>query len=90
MWNVGVHGDWKYCRCSSQSEGRHGSHQEYGQFSRYVTLSSFFNAEFLTNCYVCTLIGRSNYIDEESMRGTPDPGAYAVMAAFETAAKEMK
>ena len=53
-----------------------------------TTLGMLF-AEVFACMYVC-LLGRSNYIEEESMRGTPDPGAYAVMAAFETAAKEVK
>lgn len=26
--------------------------------------------------------GRSNYVSQERMRGTPDPGAFAVAAAF--------
>ena len=33
-----------------------------------------------------SLAGRANYVTREQLRGTPDPGAYAVFVAFQAAA----
>jgi hypothetical protein len=35
------------------------------------------------------LAGRSNYINKEIMDSTPDPGAYAVMLAFQVMAAQL-
>jgi hypothetical protein len=32
-----------------------------------------------------SLAGRANYVTREQMRGTPDPGAFAVLLAFRAA-----
>lgn len=32
-----------------------------------------------------SMAGRSNYIDEATLKGIPDPGAYAVYLAFQAA-----
>jgi hypothetical protein len=35
---------------------------------------------------MASFAGRSNYVNQASMQGIPDPGAYAVAAAFQIAA----
>jgi hypothetical protein len=37
-----------------------------------------------------SLAGRSNYVAAERMRGTPDPGAFAVAAAFAVMADQAR
>ena len=38
---------------------------------------------------MASLAGRSNYVNQEKMDGTPDPGAVAVAAAFSAVSRQL-
>lgn len=38
---------------------------------------------------MASLAGRSNYVNQDKMNGTPDPGAVAVAAAFHAVSEQL-